>query len=498
MLIVLLFVPGNIDRRGIISRGKGVGGSSLINGIAYSRGNRLDYDRWAAILNDSDWNYENVLPYFKKSETFIRTNPYVPVDKEYYGYHGPQFISQSSPPLNLTNLILSAGQELGYNIVDFNGKEQEGFSIMQYMIKDGKRFEPDLAFVFPSLHRKNLKVLDRAYVTNLFFSDNSTRAEGVIFTKNNATFIAKCSKEVILSAGAINSPQILMLSGIGPKEHLTSLGISVVQNLPVGNNLLDHPMTLLFCSSNITNEFESLEKSVRDLLKGQGVLSRVSFTDAIGFMTTPLQEIENYPDIEFIFLNITETGRLRQYFGFSDETIKALQTENSQGVFVVQFFNLNQKSLGKLRLNSSDPFEYPLIDLNLLSDENDVEILYQGIQIFLKLRQTNAFRSLNISLVIDTFPSCEAFEPLSREYWYCYIRSVSATGLHQVGTCSTGKDPSSGVVDSNLKVFGIDGLRVADASVIPLSLRAHINAPCTMIGEKVSDLIKKFHAGQNS
>lgn len=153
-----------------------------------------------------------------------------------------------------------------------------------------------------------------------------------------------------------------------------------------------------------------------------------------------------------------------------------------------------------MRLKSSDPFEYPLIDLNLLSDENntDIETLHQGIKMSLDFMQTSSLRRMNISLAIDRFPGCNHLEPLSRDYWYCYIRMVTATGQHLVGTCSTGRNPSSGVVDNKLRVFGTSGLRVADASVIPLSTRAHINAPCTMIGEKASDLIKQQYIRTHS
>lgn len=496
-LYLPVILSANIDRRAVVSRGKGVGGGSLINGLVYSRGNRLDYDEWAQLINDPSWNYQNVLPYFKKSEQFTRTNLHVPTDYNYHGFEGPSHISQAYPMPNVSNSVLKAAKQLGHRLTDYNGREQQGFSVLQHHMKDGKRFESDYAFIFPALLRRNLEVLDRSYVTKVVFYRNSNKVKGVIFTRNKKTYIARCKKEVVLSAGAINSPQILMLSGIGPRDHLKSLKIPVIQNLPVGNNLLDHPITILIFSSNISAESINIRESLKELLvKGQGPLI-AGFCDAVGFLKSPVEKIENYPDVEIMFTNVTGSRDiLTKYYGFTEEVFRTIQPTNGQNLFSIQIINLNQKSVGTLRLKSSDPFEYPLIDLNLLSDKDnhDIEILYQGIQAVLRLTETTAFRGLNVSLALDRFPGCDAFRRLSREYWYCYIRRMLATGLHQMGTCSTGLSERSGVVDRKLRVFNTRGLRVADVSVVPLSLRAHMMAPAAMIGEKVSDIIKEQYS----
>lgn len=195
--LIEYLVSGNVDRKAVVSKGRGIGGTSLINGMAYSRGDRRDYDRWAELLNDPSWNYENVLPYFKKSETFTRTNPHVPIDFEYHGNGGPLFISQTSPPINISNIVLEGSQDLGYDIIDYNGRNQEGFAVLQYFMKNGRRFTPDLAFIFPETDRKNLKILDRSFVTKVVFHNNTKEVRGVIFTRDNKTYFADCRKEVI-------------------------------------------------------------------------------------------------------------------------------------------------------------------------------------------------------------------------------------------------------------------------------------------------------------
>lgn len=471
----------------MVSRGKGVGGSSLINGLACCRGDKLDYEKWSELLQDPNWSYEHVLPYFKKSETLIRTNPYVPIDKRYHGYRGPLRMSQNIPPLNLSGTILKGINEMGYNITDYNGKQRLGGSIFQYYNKNGLRFDPEMAFLSPIKHRKNLKVLDRSYVTKIEFFRGSNKVKGVIFTRDNRTFIARCEKEVILSAGAIASPQILMLSGVGPREHLESLGIPVVQELPVGKTLMDHTITYLTLSSNVTFTEESLETSIKKLLRGRGPLASVALLDAVGFFKTPVERIENYPDVEFMFINITRSvGSFRQ-------DVRNALISNVSNPIGVQLILLHQKSYGTVTLKSACPFEYPLIDPNLLSDKNnsDLETLYQGVQILSKLLETKALRSINASLIVPQIPECTHTELMSREYWYCYFRTVTILGLHATATCLSGTNPKTAVVDKELRVFGVRGLRVADAGVVPNDVTGHTNAICTMIGEKVSDLIKK-------
>lgn len=260
------------------------------------------------ILNDPSWNYHSVVRYFKKSENFTKTNPFVTIDKNYHGYDGPLAVTECVPPLEASSSIYRAAQQLGYNVVDYNGKQQLGVSVFQYYTKNGKMFDPDMAFITPIKTRKNLKVLDNSYVTKVKISQYSKRTEGVFFTRDNKTYFARSTKEEILSAGAISSPQILMLSGIGPQDDLEYLGIPVVQNLPVGQILRDHPVTHLVFSSNMTVVPESTEKSIRDFLKGFGSWTRPNFIDASLLVQTHVEKVDNYPDVELKFSNLSNSA----------------------------------------------------------------------------------------------------------------------------------------------------------------------------------------------
>lgn len=392
----------------------------------------------------------------------------------------------------MSTKFLRASQELRYDIVDYNGRQQEGASVFQYFTKDGKRFDPGTAFIEPIRNRKNLLVLEKSYVTKIEINKESKKVEGVIFTRENKTFIARNRKEVILSAGAFSSPQILMLSGIGPQDHLDSLGIPIIENLPVGETLQDHPLIFFVFSSNTTSYSETLHQSVRDLLKGEGTLTRSFLYDAVGWFPAQYEPIPNYPSLEFALHNLSNSAITQKLIGYTDETYNALNA-NVSSPLAIAMEVCHPKSKGTIKLNSSNPFEYPVIDLNLLSDDRDMEAIYEGVQLALNLTKTAPFRALNVTLAFDQFPGCEHTEPLSKDYWYCYIRRVTGTGYHPVATCLTGTSPDNGVVNSELKVFGVEGLRVVDASVLPFPFAAHPNAACNMIGEKISDVIKNTY-----
>lgn len=483
-----------MDKKCSVRRGKGIGGTTLLHAMVYSRGNQVDYQKWANLLNDSSWNYDEVLKYFKKSENFTRTNFNVPVDDSYHGYDGPVHTTQTKPQQRISLEILKGAQQLGYKVVDYNGNQTMGGTIYQYFIKNGRRVDARNAYISPITSRKNLKVLDKSYATKIVISEEKKKVKGVIFMRNNKTFIARNRKEVILSAGAISSPQILMLSGIGPKGHLESLGINVIQQLPVGRTLRDHGTTTIVFASNYSKSSESLEKSIRDFLEGRGLLTKPNIFDSALFASFPIENIEDYPNMEISFKNISRSIIAQKANGWSKELYDGLNV-NVSNPFSINLSILHTKSIGTIELKSNDPFEYPLIDPNLLGDsENkDIESHYQGIQLSLKLLRTEALSFLNASLAIINIPECNHTEPLSKQYWYCYLRRVVTIGHHQVGTCLTGTSSETGVVDNQLRVFGIQGLRVADASVIPFPITGHTNAIATVIGEKAADMIKNFY-----
>lgn len=414
----------------------------------------------------------------------------MPIDQGYHGYDGALHMTQTVPPQKLSGQFLKGLNQMDYKLTDYNGKEPLGAAAIQVYGKNGKRFDHEMAFITPIKDRKNLVILDKSYVTKIVIAKLTKRAKGVIFTHEGKTYMAKSTKEVILSAGTISSPQILMLSGIGPKEHLDSLKIPVHQNLPVGKNYRDEAISVLVFSSAVSGA-ENLKGAAHDYIYGKGALTRPLAFDTIGFVRTPVEPKEKYPDIEFAFNNISSSRIIQRFFGWSDETYAALDTKEPNP-FVIHLIHLHTRSTGTIQLKSADPFDYPLIDPNTLSDEKDIEALYQGVQIALKLLNTPAFRHLKAKLAFDRFPGCNHLKHLSREYWYCYLRRVTSAGMSQVGTCATGTSHENGVVDKHLKVFGVHGLRVADASVIPFT-HTDTTAVSTMIGEKVSELIKETY-----
>lgn len=458
--------------------------------MVYSVGNKIDYDRWSDLLEDPSWSYANLLPVFKMLENFTRTNPFVPIDVDYHGYDGSLQISQRMPTPNMSFIILNGIQKLGYDLIDYNGHQQLGASLQQYFTKNGRRYDNGRAFISGVKYRKNLLVLDESYVTKIEICAFTKRATGVIFSRKNKLYIARSRKEVVLAAGAISSPQILMLSGIGPRSHLESLEIPVIQNLPVGRNLHDHPAAVLVLSTNVTEETESMEQSVKDFIRGRGTLTSSMVYDAFGWLKTQSERNENLPNFELPFSNFSDSIVAQKHFGWTNETFKALNPNVPNRIYMYLSF-LHPKSKGTVTLKSNSSFDYPLIDYNLLSDNFDIESLYQGVQLVSKLTETEAFRSINATWAFSRFPGCNHTKPLSKKYWYCYLRKVTSTLYHPMSTCRMGTNSKKAVVDRTFKVFGVKRLRVADASVIPFPLSSNINAPCTMLGQRVSDLIKE-------
>lgn len=435
-----------------------------------------------------------MLPYFKISENFDKTDRNITVDFEYHGSGGNLNVEYHVPRHPLQNIWLHANEERGYKTIDYNGKEQLGASLVQINTKHGKRHHAGNAFIKPVRDRHNLKILTNSYVTKITMFESNKTVNGVQFQHQGQTYIAKIKKEVILSAGAIASPQLLMLSGIGPAEHLDNIGIPVVEDLQVGCRLLDHPAFYgLYFDSNYTKKSKSLKENVEEYLKGYGSLTDPDNNDGIGFYQTKFEKEPNYPDLEIMMLPTD---------GFFETLHKRLVSRkvwknlNGAKSFALYIIGLHSKSIGSVKLKSKDPFDYPLLDSRFLSDLNNVDIdtLYDGIKLALSLTDTRAFKRINATLVKQQIPPCEDKPYLSKSYWYCALRYFTGNLFHPVGTCPMGPDRHKGaVVNSETKVYGIKNLRVADASIFPFTLSGHPNAPCVMIGEKVSDLIKLQH-----
>ncbi|KAK5638245.1 hypothetical protein RI129_012540 [Pyrocoelia pectoralis] len=466
-------------------RGKSLGGSTAINALGYARGNELDYDKWSE--ENPGWSYQDVLPYFIKSENSHIDDG----DEGYHGYGGYLNVEHHVPTSKKVYTFLQANEELGKPIIDYNGYNQLGASRSQFNTIHGRRQSSSKAFLAPDVRsRRNLKISTHSYVTKILINDTTKTAYAVQFSHNNIQYVAKIKKEIVLSAGVVGSPTILMHSGIGPKQHLKELNIPIVKDLEVGEHMHDH---LTFYSiqftSSIFDPVYTLRESITQYLNGFGPLTTAVNTQGIAFFQLSTRNT-TVPDLEVLFIP-TVPANTSGYVHVGERMWRrSYDTQVSQIILVL----LHPKTRGRIFLNSNDSFVYPLIDSKCLSDEGneDVESIYRGIEKVMELFDTEAFRGINATLLPD--PRCTDRTFRSRAYWMCLIRLTALNAYHGGGTCQMGPHPSMGaVVDNKLKVYGIKNLRVADTSIIPVTLSGHMSAPAMMVGERVSDFIKKDH-----
>ncbi|MBE8968640.1 GMC family oxidoreductase N-terminal domain-containing protein [Nostocales cyanobacterium LEGE 12452] len=432
------------NRKIYCPRGKVLGGSSSINAMIYIRGNRHDYDRWQELGNHG-WSYQDVLPYFKKSENQQHgVSPF-------HGDDGVLSVTDPLAPGVTSHRFVEAAIALGYEYnSDFNGAQQEGAGLYQLTIKDGKRHSTAAAFLVPILDRPNLTVTTSALVTRLLFQ--GTRTIGVEYLHEGKIHQTFVNQEVILSAGAFDSPKLLMLSGIGNAEHLRSLDIPVVVDLPgVGQNLQDHLHVTV------------AHQATQDLQPA----STSNIAEAGLFLHTE-GRLDVAPDLQFHSGPVlwTHPAYSREGPGFTATVCLT-----------------NPQSRGHLTLRSASPNDPVVIQMNYLQSESDLQKLLAGIKIIRQIFQSDVF---------DEFRGEEVApgaEKKSDEALEAYIRETCDTVYHPVGTCKMGTDSDS-VVDPELRVHGVEGLRVVDASIMPTIATGNTNAPTIMIGEKAADLIK--------
>ncbi|XP_055946235.1 L-sorbose 1-dehydrogenase-like [Argiope bruennichi] len=490
---------GYPNRQFPVPRGKGVGGSSLINCMLYVRGNKRDYDQWAE-TGATGWSWKDVYSYFLKSEN--NTDP----EFANNGHHSTSgFLTVSTPQETneMKDAFAEAAGELGYEYTDINGKKQTGFAKIQGTIRDGRRCSTAKAFLIPAEDRDNLHIVNEAYVQKILISKNKN-AYGARFQKEGKIHDIRARKEVLLSSGAINSPQILMLSGIGPKEHLEDLGIEVIADLPVGNNLQDHVGNVILNFKTKYPEPILMKKAIlptsllKYKLEATGPDTTLCGIEGMAFLNTKYNDANlDWPDVQIILLSgslaTDSTGITRQAFGISEETYEKVYNpyigENTFTFFPVL---LKPKSRGTIRLKSDDPYAYPLIDFNLFEHKEDlnkvVDIMKQCVNM---VTNTSAFEKIGAKMFSIKMPGCEKHEIYSDTYLRCVAKGYPLNIYHPSGTCKMGNpDDETTVVDPELKVKGITNLRVVDGSIMPTIPSGNTNAPIIMIAEKASEMIK--------
>lgn len=489
---------GLVNRRSRWPRGRVLGGCSVLNYMLYIRGNARDYDNWEK-KGAFGWSYRDVLPYFMKSEDNTDTRL---LTNGYHGRGGPLTVASLTDPTELGRVLPEAGRYLGYTGDDPNGAIQAGFTLPQATIRRGSRCSTARAFLEPAGQSDNLDILVGSYATKILFNQDK-RAIAVQFEQSGLNYVVYARKEIIVSGGTVNSPQLLMLSGIGPREHLEELGIPVIKDSPVGKNLQDHIYSggMHFTIGNEVSLIQRRVVTASNLMKyfsqGRGPLTTPGGVEGIAFVKTKYaNQTDDWPDVEIHVISGSPTSddgvTLRRIQGFSDLMWHSVYLPYlSYDTFSMFPVLLRPKSRGHIRLRSSNPADPPIIDPNYLSDERDLMTLVEAMKISIAIGLSPAYRRFNSRLFETVFPGCEIYTLWSDEYLACVARTYTATIYHPVGTCKMGapEDPES-VVDPFLRVIGVDGLRVIDCSVMPYIVSGNTNAPAIMVGEKGADLIK--------
>ena len=462
--------PALNGRRIEAMRGKVLGGSSSINVMAFTRGDPADYDRWAQ-RGATSWSYEDVLPYFKRCESWEEG------ENRFRGGSGPIGVEWAKTRDPLFDAWLEAARAAGYPILrDYNAERHEGFARSQYSIRNGKRCSASAGYLRPVVHRPNLEILTNGLVLRVLM--NGTRATGIEFARNGQKVQAFADGEVILSAGTFNSPQILMLSGIGPAAQLRSMGIKPLLDLPVGRNLHDHVAVLIMYGRANAGPFRDAMRldrmsmaMVRAWFTGTGPATVVPGGLHAFIKTRP--ELAA-PDIEFMFRGAPPHAHL---------WFPLLRPAYADG-FGIRPTLLQPQSRGEVRLRSDDPQAHPQIIFNLLTAPADIVRLLEG---FKRAREVAHQAPLDPYRGVETSPGETMQGDSGIEAW---IRKTCVTAHHPAGTCAMGTS-SECVLDPQLRVRGAERLRVVDASAMPDPVSAHINATVMMIAEKAADLIRQ-------
>jgi len=469
-----------VGGRGIFwPRGRALGGSSAVNGMIWVRGDPLEYDHWESLGNPG-WSLSGVLPYLKRMEQYAHGDP------EFRGRSGPMFITRYKDHDPLSEGFIAASQQAGVPVTtDYNGPRFEGVGYLQHNTRRGRRRHAADAYLHPAMKRANLAVESHALAQRVVFEGR--KAVGLVYRKGAEERTVRAQREVLLAAGSIQSPQLLELSGIGQREVLQRAGVNVVHELPgVGENLRDHlhvrisfetrvPETL---NTILRNPFLKAKMGARWLLLGRGLMACSSATSmAIARSRPDLPR----PDIKF------QLHQLSMASSHYADNRKARNIADRMGLdtysgFAIGTYVLRPESQGSVHIRNADASKHPEIRANYLSHEHDVRTMIAALRMIRKVASQPALAQ---HIVRETRPGPDA---AADDALLDHVRKTGQTSYHPIGTCRMGNDPQA-VVDASLRVHGVEGLRVCDASIMPTMVASNTNAPSIMIGEKASDLV---------
>lgn len=477
-----------------------LGGSTGMNGMIYVKGNDHDYLPWS-IDGNSEWKLDTIKKYFEKAESLQDVKLLKdPIVSQNYGHNGPLIInSLNSTQRSLNEEIINAFQEIGFkNVGDISALNSLGVGTYKVTATNGRRQSTAKAYLIPIRNRTNFKLLKRAYATKIFINSKSKIAYGVqvLYKKRKMVFYAK--REVISSAGVINTPQLLMLSGVGPQKHLNEKNVTCIVDSPmVGQNLQDHCVVYITIYGDKPGVEDKVKKhfdAIRYLYNQEGYLADASSSDISALFSK--SKNQSYPNFQaFVIYYPKNSSSVREGFTRKHNVESVIESIEKQSVhnalYQLVLVLLHPKSRGNISLSSNNPKDYPLIYANYLDDPRDLQDMVKGIKMLTKITKTKFFKCIGGFLGRIQWPPCDKFELDSDEYWECIAINMVTTIYHPVGTCKMGSDPDTSVVDSRLRLHGVKNIRVIDASIMPNEISGNTNAASIMLAERGADLLKE-------
>lgn len=478
--------------------GKMLGGSSSLNYLIYARGSSYDYDRWEQMGNYG-WGFKDVVPLFERLEnaTGVTTG-----SGAFRGNSGPLSIQHAPYRTAIVEKFRVANEELGLQQVDYNGPRPIGYDYFQATTRNGRRLTAAQAYLAPIEERKNLHVMLNSLVSRVVIDPGTRTATGVEFIHQNETYRVSSRKEVILSAGPVNSPQLLMLSGIGPKEDLMRLSIPVLADLPVGQNFRDHVVSpgLVFLVNTTGENINLMDIDQKDIewfvKEGRGKLTTPASIEGVAFVNSGVDDVPKaFPNVELVFSPGKNEVGSSDHPGIRKEiydTVFKPIEDPSIEVYAITAVDLYPVAQGTIKLRGNSVLNPPIIDIPYLANPRDIEALLAGLKQILAISETQAMRSINATLHSIPYPECAHLPFASDPYFVCLMRQHSRNLCHIASSNKMGpRSDRNSVVDPELRVHGISNLRVADSSIAPTSIAGHTQAVAYLVGEKMADILKR-------